>query len=120
MGAVGGDMILLVPMELQKLAIEITDSVLISDTANNAVNFFRSMLGIEVMTSPYLGAAAGGSDSAWFLLSPLHSVRRLIRQGVQTALRDWQYSNDRTYFYQGNFREEYFVTDYFGAVGSTG
>lgn len=119
-GAVGGDMILLVPMELQKLAIEITDSVLISDTANNAVNYFRSMWGIEVMTSPYLGAAAGGSDTAWFVLSPLHSVRRLVRQGVQTALRNWDMSNDRTYFYQGNFRESYFITDYFGLCGSTG
>lgn len=119
-GAVGADMILLVPMKLFKLAIEITDSVLISDTANNAVNVYRSMFGIEVMTSPYLGAAAGGSDTAWFLLSTLHSVRRLVRQGVQTALRSWEMSNNRTYFYQGNFRESYFVTDYFGAVGSLG
>lgn len=120
MGAVGGDMILLVPMKLFKLATEITDSVLISDTANNAVNVYRSVWGIEVMTSPYLGASAGGSDTAWFVLSPLHSVRRLIRQGVQTSLRSWEMSNDRTYFYQGNFREAYFVTDYFGIVGSTG
>lgn len=126
-GAVGSDMILLVPMALMKLATEITDSVLISDTANNAVNFYRSMLGIEVMTSPYLGAAitagtntTAGSDTAWFLLSPMHGVRRLLRQGVETALRDWMYSNNRTYNYQGNYRENYFCVDYWGAVGSQG
>lgn len=126
-GAVGADMILLVPMQLFKTATEITDSVLISDTANNAVNVYRSMFGIEVMTSPYLGAAVAagsgitaGSNTAWFLLSPLHSVRRLVRQGVQTALRSWEYSNNRTYFYQGNYRENYFITDYWGLVGSTG
>lgn len=111
---------LVVPPKLLKLAIELTDSVLVSDSGNNAVNFFRSMLGITVMSSPYLGAAAGGSDTAWFLMSRNHSFSRLIRQGVQTALRGWEYSNNRTYFYQGNLREEVFVPDYAGAVGSTG
>lgn len=120
-GAVGADMILLVAMAGFKNAIQITDSVLISDSTNNAVNIYRSMFGIEVMTSPYLGAAVpGGSDTAWFLLSPMHAVRRLIRQGVETALTSWEYSKNRTYYYQGNFRETYFVSDYFGAVGSTG
>jgi phage major head subunit gpT-like protein len=111
---------LVVPPKLLKLATEITDSVLISDSANNAVNFYRSMLGIEVMSSPYLSSDAGGSDTAWYLLSKNHSVSRLIRQGVQTALRNWDMSNNRTYFYQGNFREEVFVPDYAGAVGATG
>ncbi len=71
-------------------------------------------------SSPYLGAAAGGSDTAWFMLTRNHSVSRLVRQGIETALRPWQYSNNRTYLYQGNFREEVYVPDYSGAVGSTG
>ena len=44
----------------------------------------------------------------------------LIRQGIETALRPWQYSNNRSYLYQGNFRENYFVPDYAGAVGALG
>lgn len=112
--------ILLVPPALLKLALEITESALISDTANNAINVYRSAYGIMVYSSPYLSAAAGGSDTAWFLLTPQHSVSRLIRQGIETALRPWQYSNNRTYFYQANFRESVFVPDYAGAVGSTG
>jgi hypothetical protein len=121
-GTVMGDepAVLLVPPKLLKLAIELTDSVLISDSGNNAVNFFRSMLGMQVMSSPYLGANAGGSDTAWFVLSKYHSATRLIRQGIQTALRDWSMSNNRTYLYQGNFREQYFIPDYAGLVGSTG
>lgn len=103
-----------------KNACEITQSVLVSDSGNNAVNIYRSLMGIEVMTSPYLGAAAGGSDTAWFALSQYHGVKRVIRQGVQTALTSWEYSDNRTYRYQGNFRETYFVADYAGAVGSTG
>jgi hypothetical protein len=67
-----------------------------------------------------LGAAAGGSDTAWYLLSDNHSVTRLVRQGIQTALRSWEYSNNRTYLYQANFREEVYSPDYIGCVGSTG
>ncbi len=112
--------ILLVPSALFKHAVEITDSALIADSGNNSVNVYRSAYGIEVMSSPYLGAAAGGSDTAWFLLGDNHAVTRYIRQGVQTALRDWSMSNNRTYFYQANFREEVAVVDYVAAVGSDG
>ncbi len=112
--------ILLVPPKLWKSAIQITDSALVSDSAGNAINVYRSAYGITVYSSPYMSADAGGSDTAWFLMTPQHSVSRLIRQGIETALRPWQYSNNRTYLYQGNFREQVFVPDYAGAVGSTG
>jgi phage major head subunit gpT-like protein len=112
--------ILLVPSKLFKYATQITESALVADNANNAINVYRSAYGFKVMSSPYLGAAAGGSDTAWFMLTPNHSVSRLVRQGVETALRPWQYSNNRTYLYQGNFRESVFVPDYSGVVGSTG
>jgi hypothetical protein len=111
---------LIVPPALFKKAIEITDSALIADVANNNINVYRSAYGITVYTSPYLGAAAGGSDTAWFLLARNHCVTRLVRQGIQTSLRDWTMSNNRTYLYQANFREEVYVPDYVGAVGSTG
>jgi hypothetical protein len=111
---------LLVPPKLWKTAVEITDSVLVSDSANNAVNVYRSQFGIEVMTSQYLGAANGGSDTAWFLLSEFHGIKRVIRQGVQTSLVSWEYSDNRSYKYQGNFRETYFAADWAGIVGATG
>ena len=112
--------ILLVSPTLFKHATEITQSALIADSANNNLNVYRSAFGITVYTSPYISAAAGGSDTSWFLLSRNHSVTRLIRQGIQTALRDWTYSNNRTYLYQANFREAVYVPDYVGVVGSTG
>ena len=111
---------LVVPPVLLKKAVEITDSVLIADSGNNAINFYRSMLGIRPVSSPYLGAPAGGSDTAWFLLSRNHAIRRIIRQGVQTALRDWSATNNRTYLYQGNFREVMAAYDYAGFIASTG
>ena len=112
--------ILLVPPALWKHAREITDSALIADSGNNNVNVYRSALGITVWTSHWLGAAAGGSDTAWFLLAARHGFARLIRQGLETALTDWRYSNNLTYRYQANFREEVFCADYAGSFGAAG
>jgi len=112
--------VLLVPPALWKHAREITDSALIADVGNNNINVYRSALGITVWTSHWLGAAAGGSDTAWFLLAKRHGFTRLIRQGLETALTDWRYSNNLTYRYQANFRENYFCADYAGSYGSTG
>lgn len=112
--------VLLVPPALWKHAREITDSALIADSSQNNVNVYRSALGITVWTSHWLGAAAGGSDTAWFLLARKHGFTRLIRQGLETALTDWRYSNNLTYRYQANFREAYFCADYAGSVGATG
>ena len=112
--------VLLVPSALYKHAVEITDSALIADVANNNINVYRSAYGITIYTSPYMDAAAGGSDTAWFLMSRNHAVTRLVRQGIQTALRDWSVSNNRTYLYQANFREAVYCPDYVGLYGSTG
>jgi len=112
--------ILLVPPALWKHAREITDSALIADSGNNNVNVYRSALGITVWTSHWLGAVAGGSDTAWFLLANRHGFTRLIRQGMETALTDWRYSQNLSYFYQANFRENYFCADYAGSYGAEG
>lgn len=111
---------LLVPPALFQEAIQITESALIADSAQNNLNVWRSAYGIEVYSSPYLSSAAGGSDTAWFLLSKNHSVTRVIRQGIETALRPWQYSSNRTYLYQANFREEVTIPDYAGLIGALG
>ncbi len=111
---------LLVPSALFKKAVELTQSALIAENGTNAINVYRSAYGITVHSSPYLGAAAGGSDTAWFLLSKNHSVTRLVRQGLQTTLRDWSMSNNRTYFYQANFREAVYAPDYVGVYGAVG
>ena len=113
--------ILLVPPALFKVAIEETQSALVSDNANNAINFFRSEMGLEPWFSPWMSAAVPdgtGSDTAWFLLARNHSIRKLLRQGVETALTPWQYSTNRSYNYQLNFRESYYALDYSGVYGN--
>ena len=115
---------LLVPPALYVTARQIAASALVPENGNNAVNVFTIDYAVKVYQSVFLGTATPdgtGSDTAWFVLdSRRHAVRRFVRQGIQTALRDWSMSNNRTYYYQANFREEVFVPDYVGLVGATG
>lgn len=112
--------ILLVPTPLWKTATEVTDSLLLANTANNNLNVYRSALGIRVLTSPDLDAVSGGSDTAWFVLSRTHCVTRYIREGVNTWLRDYRTNDNREYRYNACYREAYSVIDHAGIVGSTG
>lgn len=115
---------LLVPPALYVTARQIAASALVPENGNNAVNLFSMDYSIKVYQSVYLGTASPdglGSDTAWFVLdSKRHAVRRFVRQGIVTNLRDWGMSNNRTYYYQANFREEVFVPDYIGVVGALG
>jgi hypothetical protein len=111
---------LLVPTKLYPEACRIVKSALRADTANNDMNVFSSIYNINVYTSPYLGAAAGGSDTAWFLLGRNHSVTRWVRQGIQLDLVPYKNQRNNNYIYKGSFREVVGVYDYANAVGSTG
>lgn len=116
--------ILLVPPALYVAARQIAASALVPENTNNAVNMYSMDYAIKVYQSVFLGSASPdgiGSDTAWFVLdSSRHAIRRFVRQGVQTALRPWEMANNRTYYYQANFREEVFAPDYVGAVGALG
>jgi len=111
---------LLVPSALYKTAVEITDSELKSGTDTNDLNIYSYKYGIEVKQTPYLGAAQGGSDTAWFLLSGRHNIYRWNRQGLETNLVPYQYATNNNYVYKGEYREIYGAITYEGVVGSTG
>lgn len=112
--------VLLVPGALWKSAYEITKSELIADSADNAINAYSSTYGLTLKTSPYLGAAAGGSDTAYFILSDTHSVNRWVRQAVQTDLVDYKFQRNNNYIYKGEYREVVGAMSYEGVVGSAG
>ena len=115
--------VLLVPPALYVTARQIAVSALVPENGNNAVNIFTVDYGVKVFQSVFLGTSfdGSGSDTAWFVMdSSRHAVRRFVRQGIVTSLRDWTMSNNRTYFYQANFREEVYAPDYVGLVGAKG
>jgi hypothetical protein len=121
-GVVRGHMpkVLLVPPALFKEAVEITESELISDSADNAINWLSAKYGLKVKQSPYLGAAAGGSDTAWFLLGGNHQIYRWTRQPLKTDLVDYKFQRNNNYIYKGEFREKLGAVTYEGIVGSDG
>lgn len=114
--------ILLVPPELFMKATQLVESALVPENGNNSVNVFSMKYQLKVMTSPFMSLQADGTGSgtAWFLLGRNHSISRLVRQGVETALVPWQYSDNVSYAYKANFRENYFVQDYTGIIGASG
>lgn len=111
---------LVVPAQLYVHATQIIDSALEADSGNNNLNVYRSAMGIKIYFSPWMDAVNGGSDTAWFLLANNHRITRYLRQDIETALTPWQYSNNRSYNYQANFRESYAAIDYIGVTGATG
>lgn len=112
---------LLVPPALFKEATVFAKSELRPTTANNDLNYVSMIYpGLQIYQSPYLGAAHGGSDTAWFLLSQNHSMMRWVRQAIQTDIVDYKYQRNNNYIYKGEYREVVGPIAYEGIVGSTG
>ena len=113
--------VLLVPTAKHKTACEITKSELRSGTANNDMNYYSQIFpGLMVMTSPFLDAAEGGSDDAWFLLSANHKIVRYIRQDIVTDLVPYQYQSNNAYIYKAEYREQVAAISWEGAWASDG
>lgn len=70
-----GSLYLVVAISNEKLAKIITGSDLRSGTMNNDLNTYNGGA-VNVLSSLWLGTAAGGSDTAWFLVSP--AVAKLL------------------------------------------
>lgn len=121
-GVIMGNMpsCLLVPPALYDYACEITKSELKADTTDNNVNPYSTEYNLYVVTSEWLGSAAGGSDTAWFLLANNHSATRWVRESLWTDMIDFKYSKNNAYEYKGGFREMVGAPDYVGIIGSLG
>ena len=111
---------LFVPNRLFKTAAEILDSELQSDTANNNINVYSSKYGIYLKQSSYIGSALSGSDTAWFMLSRDHTIKRWKRQEIVTDLVDYKYASNFDYKYKAEFRNVYGAISYEGVIGSDG
>jgi hypothetical protein len=74
-----GNITLIIPPALEKTGMEITGSSLKSNTANNDLNYYKG--GINLLVNPWISARAGGSDTAWFLISqPDHKLNFMWRE----------------------------------------
>jgi hypothetical protein len=111
---------LLVPPTLYKEAVEVTESTLEANTTDNQLNVFSAKYGISVRQSQYLGAAAGGSDTKFFMMGEYHSIMRWVRVPVQTKMLSGDYQENGDNVYRGRFREVYGAISYESLVGYDG
>lgn|GEM_PF-637809 len=110
---------LIVPPLLQDTAIRLLKSTNLAGTANNDTNEYLRSYGIEIIVLDYLGLAAGGSDTAWFLQDGArHELNFFWR--VRPEFK-WEEDFD-TFIakYRGYMRYSMGVSDWRGFVGSTG
>lgn len=108
---------LIVPPALEFTAKEIVNSQLKSGTNYNDANTIKGSL--EVVVYDYIGAASGGSDTAWFLTDP--TVAQLLFFWRKRP--EFKSEEDFDTFvakYRGYMRFSYGVSDWRGIVGSVG
>lgn len=110
---------LIIPPALEDTAIRLLKSNQISGTELNDTNKFLNSYGIEIVVMDYLSAAAGGSDTHWFLQDGLrHELNFFWRQKPEFK---WEEDFD-TFIakYRGYMRYSYGVSDWRGILGSEG
>lgn len=83
---------LLVPRALEKEARILLDSQQRSGTGNNDINPYKGAMKLVVWD--HLGAAAGGSDTAWFVLdSSQHELNWFTRQDKGIEGPEWDFES---------------------------
>ena len=117
---------LLVPPALEKEAIIITKSDKRSETTDNDANVYNmtEYTGgrLNVIVWDYLGAAAGGSDTAWVLLDKVqHQVCWKWRESPRIVkLPEAVGAKNDVWYWKARFRAAYGWTDWRGAWRSAG
>jgi len=83
---------ILIPPALEKETLILLDSMGRTGTANNDVNPYKGRL--KVVVWDYLGSAAGGSDTAWFILdSSRHKLNWFNRKDHGIEGPDYDFVN---------------------------
>ena len=108
---------LIVPPALEFTAKTLVNS---SQTAGGQLNDINTLKGaLEVVVYDFIGAAAGGSDTAWFLIDP-----SLCELNFFWRIKpEFKWDEDFDTFvakYRGYMRFSYGVSDWRGIVGSLG
>lgn len=112
-----GDTLLVAPA-LEKEANILMDSIQRVGTANNDVNPYKGRL--KVVVWDFLGSAAGGSDTAWFVLdSSLHALTFFNRSDRGLEGPDWDFDT-KTARWSVDVRHSIGFSGWRGTYGSKG
>ena len=108
---------LVVPPALEFTAREILNSTQTAGTDLNNVNSVKGAL--DLIVYDYIGEAAGGSDTAWFIIDPTLCELNFFWR----VKPEFKWDEDFDTFvakYRGYMRFSYGVSDWRGIVGSAG
>lgn len=108
---------LIVPPSLEFVAKEIVNSSQKAGTDLNDINTVKGSL--QVVVDDYLGAAAGGSDSAWYIVDPTICELNFFWR----VKPEFKWEEDFDTFaakYRGYMRFSYGASDWRGICGSQG
>lgn len=109
---------LVVPPTLEKEARILLNSTERPGTANNDINPYQGSL--RLMVWDYLGAAAGGSDTAWFVLDQsVHRLNWFWRERPDLDGPEYDFDT-KTAKWSVLYRASVGFSDWRGAWGSTG
>ena len=110
---------LIVPPALEDTARRLLHSTLVSGGELNDTNEFMARQDIKIEVMDYLGAVAGGSDTAWFLQdSTRHELNFFWRKKFEFK---WEEDFDTFVSkYRGYCRYSYGYSDWRGIIGSKG
>lgn len=108
---------LVVPPALEYQAREILNSTQTAGTELNNVNSVKGML--DLVVYDYIGAAAGGSDTAWFIIDPTLCELNFFWR-IKPEFKSTEDFDTFVAKYRGYMRFSYGVSDWRGIVGSTG
>lgn len=110
---------LIIPPALEDTAVRLLQSDRISGTELNDTNAYLKKHGIEICVMDYLGAAAGGSDTHWFL----QDANRHELNFFWRVRPEFKWEEDFDTFiskYRGYMRYSFGVSDWRGLIGSEG
>jgi hypothetical protein len=114
----GGIKYLVIPPAKVRTAKEQIDSEWIPGNANNNINVWKTV-GWVMVTSPFLSASQGGSDTAWFVIDSMFSpLKDIIFKPVTS--RTWYDENTKAFVYDIDFEHKVGPTDFRGIAGNLG
>ena len=114
----GGHKYLVVPPQLVKKAKENLESEWMVQTANNNINVWKGQ-GWTVVSSPYLQATYGGSNTAWYIVDGMFSPFKDVMFRPVTN-ETWFDENTKVFVHDISFEHRVGNYDYRGFVQNSG
>ena len=114
----GGTNYLIVPPAKVKKAKEAIDSEWSPFNANNTINVWATV-GWKLISSPYLSATNGGSNTAWYIVDGMFSPLKDV-QFKNISQTTWFEEDTKAFVYDIEMQHKVGVNDFRGICGTVG